>query len=65
MDNEPKEVRLPILLPKTNASALRSNYINDQCRETHDVDIVGWLTTTVCLESGLDRDHEKCVHSPL
>ncbi|BGP55089.1 hypothetical protein JCM8202v2_002684 [Rhodotorula sphaerocarpa] len=59
VDNEPKEVRLPILLPKTNASALRSNYINDQCRETHDVDIVGWLTTTVCLESGLDRDHEK------
>ncbi|GAA5838555.1 hypothetical protein JCM9279_003279 [Rhodotorula babjevae] len=56
VDDEPKEVRIPVIVPKS--PSLRANYINDQCKKTHDYDIVAWLTTTVVLDSGLDADHE-------
>jgi hypothetical protein len=59
IDDEPKEVRLPVIVAKS--PAVRFNYINDQCKKTHDYEIVGYLTTTVVLDSGLDADHEKCV----
>lgn len=59
VDDEPKEIRLPIIVPQSSAAALRVNYINEQCKKTHNVEIVGWLTTTVVLDSGLDEDHEK------
>jgi hypothetical protein len=62
VDDEPKEVRLPVIVAKT--PAVRFNYINDQCQKTHDYEIVGYLTTTVVLDSGLDADHEKCVLLP-
>ncbi|GAA6022197.1 hypothetical protein JCM10207_003939 [Rhodosporidiobolus poonsookiae] len=57
VDDVPKEVRIPVIVPKS--PAIRANYINDQTKKTHDYDIVGWLTTTVLLDSGLDSDHEK------
>ncbi|BGO94717.1 hypothetical protein NBRC10512_007335 [Rhodotorula toruloides] len=57
IDDEPKEVRLPVIVAKS--PAVRFNYINDQCQKTHDYEIVGYLTTTVVLDSGLDADHEK------
>ena len=63
VDDEPKEIRLPIIVPQSSAAALRVNYINEQCKQTHNVEIVGWLVTTVVLDSGLDEDHEKCVTS--
>ena len=63
VDDEPKEIRLPIIVPQSSAAALRVNYINEQCKKTHNVEIVGWLVTTVVLDSGLDEDHEKCVTS--
>ncbi|TKA51956.1 hypothetical protein B0A53_05040 [Rhodotorula sp. CCFEE 5036] len=59
VDDEPKEIRLPIIVPQSSAVALRVNYINEQCKKTHNVEIVGWLVTTVVLDSGLDEDHEK------
>jgi len=59
VDDEPKEVRIPVIVPKS--PSLRANYINDQCKKTHEYDIVAWLTTTVVLDSGLDADHEACV----
>ncbi|GAA5923396.1 uncharacterized protein JCM15063_003634 [Sporobolomyces koalae] len=55
-DDEPKEVRLPIICGSEN---LKANFISDQTKKTHDYEIVGWLTTTVELDSGLDLDHEK------
>ncbi|GAA5918640.1 hypothetical protein JCM6882_007890 [Rhodosporidiobolus microsporus] len=58
VDDERKEVRLPIIVPKSGGS-LRACYINDQTKKTHDYDIVGYLTTTVLLDSGLDQDHEQ------
>ncbi|GAA5909086.1 uncharacterized protein JCM6883_002600 [Sporobolomyces salmoneus] len=56
VDDEPKEVRLPIICGSEHLKAL---YISDQTKKTHDYEIVGWLTTTVMLDSGLDSDHEK------
>lgn len=35
------------------------NYISDHTSKTHDYTIVGWLTTTVVIDAGLDADHEK------
>jgi hypothetical protein len=29
------------------------------CKETHDFEIIGWLTTSIKLEPGLDMDHEE------
>ncbi|GAA6056005.1 hypothetical protein JCM3770_002138 [Rhodotorula araucariae] len=57
IDDEPKEVRLPVIVAKS--PSLRHNYINDQCQKTHEYDIVAWLTTTVVLDAGLDADHEQ------
>lgn len=62
VDDQPKEVRLPVVVSKS--PALRTNYVNEQTEKTHDFQIVGWLTTTVILDSGLDADFEKCVLSP-
>ncbi|GAA5950615.1 hypothetical protein JCM10213_006938 [Rhodosporidiobolus nylandii] len=57
VDDEPKEVRLPVIV--SSSPALRANYLNDQTKKTHDYQIVGYLHTTVVLDSGLDADHEK------
>jgi hypothetical protein len=59
VDDEPKEVRLPVIVSKS--PALRHNYLNDQTEKTHEYQVVGWLTTTVILDSGLDADFEKHV----
>ena len=32
--------------------------VNDQTLQTHKYEVVGWLTCTVVLDSGLDPDHE-------
>ncbi|GAA5997362.1 uncharacterized protein JCM10292_000204 [Rhodotorula paludigena] len=57
VDDEPKEIRIPVIVPKS--SGLRACYINDQTEKTHDYEVVGWLTTTIVLDAGLDADHEK------
>ncbi|GAA6059867.1 hypothetical protein JCM10212_007072 [Sporobolomyces blumeae] len=56
VDDEPKEIRLPIIC---GPQELRNNFISDQTKKTHEYEIVGYLTTTVELDSGLDTDHEK------
>lgn len=33
--------------------------VNDQTAKTHEYDVVGWLTCTLVLDSGLDPDHEE------
>lgn len=51
-------MRVPIVTAD-NLEPLRANYLNDQAKKTHDYTIVGYLTTTVLLDSGLDADHEQ------
>ncbi|ORY73397.1 hypothetical protein BCR35DRAFT_148274 [Leucosporidium creatinivorum] len=58
VDDEETEIRVPIVAGD-DLTALRQNYLNDQAKKTHNYTIVGWLTTTILLDSGLDEDHEK------
>ncbi|GAA5879834.1 hypothetical protein JCM8547_005778 [Rhodosporidiobolus lusitaniae] len=57
VDDVPKDIRIPVIV--TDSPAMRTNYLNDQTKKTHEFEIVGWLTTTVLLDSGLDADFEK------
>jgi len=57
-DDEETNIRVPILKSK-NLKQLRQNYINDQTAQTHEYEIVGYLTCTIVLDSGLDPDHEE------
>lgn len=57
VDNEETPVRLPVLR-SDKIEQLRQNYINDETFKTHSADVVGYLTCTVVLDSGLDPDHE-------
>ncbi|KAK4055259.1 hypothetical protein OIV83_000541 [Microbotryomycetes sp. JL201] len=59
VDDEETEVRVPVVTADENFQELRQNYLNDQAQKTHKYTIVGWLTTTIMLDSGLDEDHEK------
>ncbi|GAA5969047.1 hypothetical protein JCM11641_007450 [Rhodosporidiobolus odoratus] len=56
-DDVEKEVRIPIIV--ASSPSLRNNYLNDQTKKTHEYEIVGHLTTSVMLDSGLDADHEQ------
>ncbi|SGY31845.1 BQ5605_C002g01266 [Microbotryum silenes-dioicae] len=58
VDDEEKEIRVPIVIAP-ELERLRQNRICDQLKKTHDYTIVGWLTTTVMLDAGLDEDHEQ------
>ncbi|SCV68713.1 BQ2448_834 [Microbotryum intermedium] len=58
VDDEEKEIRVPIVI-SPELEHLRQNVICDQLKKTHDYTIVGWLTTTIVLDAGLDEDHEK------
>lgn len=60
MDDIEQEVKLPVLVGK-NLKTLRQNVINDQTAKYHDFKVVGWLTTRLKLDSGLDEDHEVCL----
>ena len=35
-----------------------SALVSDQTKQTHQYEVIGWLTATVVLDSGLDPDHE-------
>ncbi|KAI0826298.1 hypothetical protein BC629DRAFT_1605012 [Irpex lacteus] len=56
-DDEETTVRIPVL-KSGNQKQLRQNYINDQTAQTHKYEVVGYLTATLVLDSGLDPDHE-------
>ncbi|KAI0074714.1 hypothetical protein K474DRAFT_1665159 [Panus rudis PR-1116 ss-1] len=56
VDDEETPVRVPVLRSK-DLKQVRQNYINEQTAKTHQYDIVGWLTCTIVLDSGLDPDH--------
>ena len=58
VDDEETEVRVPIITAD-DITELRQNYLNEQAAKTHEYTVVGWLTTTVLLDSGLDEDHEQ------
>lgn len=58
VDDEETEVRVPIVTAD-DIQELRQNYLNEQAAKTHEYTVVGWLTTTVLLDSGLDEDHEE------
>lgn len=56
-DDEETQIRIPVL-KGPHLRQLKHNYINEQTLQTHKYEIVGWLTCTVVLDSGLDPDHE-------
>ncbi|KAL7409629.1 hypothetical protein BDY24DRAFT_402483 [Mrakia frigida] len=60
IDDEERDIRIPLLIGK-DLKQLRQNYLCDFTKKTHDYEIVGWLTTRIKLDSGLDEDHE--IHS--
>lgn len=55
-DDEETEVRVPVLRSK-DLKQIRQNYINEETAKAHQYDIVGWLTCSLVLDSGLDPDH--------
>jgi hypothetical protein len=57
-DDIEQEVKLPVIVSE-DFPTVRQNVINDQTAKHHDFKIVGWLTTTLKLDSGLDEDHES------
>ncbi|CED85542.1 Ca2-dependent lipid-binding protein CLB1/vesicle protein vp115/Granuphilin A, contains C2 domain [Phaffia rhodozyma] len=57
VDRETRQVRLPIIIGE-NIVQLRQNYLNEFCAKHHEYEIVGWLSTTVRFDPGLDRQHE-------
>lgn len=59
VDDESTEIRIPIVIAEEDGGALRQNYLSDQTQKTHKYTTVGWLVTTVHLDSGLDEDHEQ------
>ncbi|EKM56362.1 uncharacterized protein PHACADRAFT_172085 [Phanerochaete carnosa HHB-10118-sp] len=56
-DDEETQIRVPVI-KSPHLKQLRQNYINEQTKQTHKYEVVGWLTATVVLDSGLDPDHE-------
>ncbi|TFK47021.1 hypothetical protein OE88DRAFT_1666844 [Heliocybe sulcata] len=57
-DDEEYQLRVPVIRSDKLAQ-IRQNYINDQTAKTHKYDVVGYLTCTLVLDSGLDPDHER------
>ncbi|QRV98489.1 C2 domain-containing protein [Ceratobasidium sp. AG-Ba] len=58
IDDEETEIRVPIVVGK-DLKQLRQNVLTEQTKKTHEYEIVGWLTTRIKLDAGLDEDHEK------
>ncbi|KAG8772899.1 hypothetical protein FRC12_002832 [Ceratobasidium sp. 428] len=56
-DDEETEIRVPVVVGK-DLRQLRQNVLNDQTKKTHPYEVVGWLTTKIKLDAGLDEDHE-------
>jgi hypothetical protein len=52
-DDEEVPVKLPILVSK-DLRKLRQNYINEHTSKAHEYKTVGWLTTTIRIDKGLD-----------
>ncbi|KAG9114914.1 hypothetical protein FRC07_007586 [Ceratobasidium sp. 392] len=58
VDDEETEIRVPVVVGK-DLKQLRQNVLNEQTAKTHNYEVVGWLTTKIKLDAGLDEDHEK------
>lgn len=56
-DDVEQEVKLPVIVGE-NLENLRQNAINDQTAQHHKFKVIGFLTTRLKLDSGLDEDHE-------
>lgn len=56
-DDIEQEVKLPVFAGE-RLDILRQNVINDQTAKHHKFELVGFLTTRLKLDSGLDEDHE-------
>ena len=56
-DDLEQEVKLPVISGE-NLENLRQNAINDQTAKHHNFKVIGFLTTRLKLDSGLDEDHE-------
>lgn len=52
-DDEEVEVKLPIVVGK-DLVQLRQNVLNEATKKTHEYTTIGWLTTSVRLDRGLD-----------
>ena len=54
VDDEEIEVRIPVVVGK-DLKQLRQNVINEETAKTHEYQIVGYMTTKLKLDSGLDE----------
>jgi hypothetical protein len=54
VDDEETDVRVPVIVGK-DLRQLRQNVLTEQTKKTHEYEIVGWLTTRIKLDSGLDE----------
>ncbi|KAG8839097.1 hypothetical protein FRB91_007197 [Serendipita sp. 411] len=61
-DDEEVEVKIPLLVSK-DVKTLRQNYVNEHAAIGHEYKTIGYLTTTIKIDSGLDPDHEKYAKS--
>ncbi|KZT59170.1 hypothetical protein CALCODRAFT_516259 [Calocera cornea HHB12733] len=57
-DDKEVDVRIPVVTGK-DIKSLKQNVLNDQGKKTHAFEIVGYLTTRIKYDSGLDEDHES------
>ncbi|PVG01479.1 hypothetical protein CPB86DRAFT_781696 [Serendipita vermifera] len=62
LDDEEVDIKIPVLVSK-DLKTLRQNYINEHTAKGHEYKIVGWLTTRIRIDKGLDPDHEKYARS--
>lgn len=61
-DDEEVPVKIPILVSK-NLRQLKQNFLNEHTPKGHEYKTVGWLTTMIRVDRGLDPDHEKYAKS--
>lgn len=57
-DDVEKEIKIPVVIGK-DLKTLKLNALNENAHKGHDFTTVGYLTTTVRIDRGLDPDHEK------
>ncbi|CAG8671086.1 3552_t:CDS:10, partial [Acaulospora colombiana] len=62
LDDEEIDIKVPVIVSK-DLKTLRQNYINEHTAKGHEYNIVGWLTTRIRIDTGLDPDHEKYAKS--
>jgi hypothetical protein len=53
LDDEEIDIKVPVLVSK-DLRTLKQNYINEHTAKGHEYKVVGWLTTRIKIDTGLD-----------